>query len=50
MDRLRQAIIADVTEDFYIIGELTTWHVELVAAFNAVPGVTPINVATISPG
>lgn len=36
MDRLRAAIIADVTEDLGMVGEMTEQHVELAAAFNAV--------------
>lgn len=42
MDRLRAAILADVTEDIAMLGEMTEWHEELVAAFNAVPDVEPI--------
>lgn len=42
MDRLRAAILADITEDMAMLGELSEWHAELVAAWNAVPGVVPI--------
>lgn len=42
LDRLRRAIISDVAEDAEAIGELGEWHAELVAAWNAVPGVVPI--------
>jgi hypothetical protein len=47
MERLRKAIVADVAEDFTMIGEMTEWHEELVAAFNAVPGVMPITNADL---
>jgi hypothetical protein len=35
MERLRKAILALATEDVETIGELTSDHEELVAAFNA---------------
>jgi hypothetical protein len=34
MNRLRAAILADVSEDMDMIGEMTEWHEELVAAYN----------------
>ncbi len=36
MDRLRKAIIEDVTEDMGMIGELSEWHEELIKAWNKV--------------
>ena len=47
MDRLRKAILADIAEDMGAIGELNEWHEELVAAWNAVPGVVPITDADL---
>ena len=47
MNRLRMAILRDVREDLSEIGEFTGWHKELVAAFNAVPGVAPITDAEL---
>jgi hypothetical protein len=47
MNRLRKAIIADVTEDMSMVGEMTECHEELVAAFNAMPGATPITDADL---
>lgn len=53
MDRLREAILADVSEDMSMIGEMTEWHEELIAAFNAAgpfpghPEVGPITDADI---
>lgn len=41
MDRLRKAIIDDVTEDIGMIGELTEWHEELLKAWNAVCTMSP---------
>jgi hypothetical protein len=53
MNRLRAAIIADVSEDMQAIEELSEWHRELVDAFNAAgpfpgyPEVEPITDADI---
>lgn len=41
LSRLREAIIADVAEDMSMIGEMTEWHEELVAAWNAVAASSP---------
>lgn len=47
LNKLREAIVADVSEDLDLIGQMVEWHEELVAAFNAVPGVTPITNADL---
>jgi hypothetical protein len=47
MERLRKAILSDVTEDMAMLGDLTEWHTELIAAWNAVPGVEPITDADL---
>lgn len=47
MDRLRDAIIADLAEDLSMIDELTDCHTELLDAWNAVPGVVLITDADL---